>query len=420
MPSAWIIGVGSTVFGRQPTLTHRDLATQVITSTLADAALASAATIGSVWFASVMSDYWGQALQRGQATLLPLLRSGVLPSRVPITNVEAACASGSVAFHNAVKDVLSGEAEASLAVGVEKLFDPRDRERILKWFQLGEAPFDLEDIISSYRAVSAKHGLSFAPRSDRSLPMDTYSVQAQLHMKRYGTTLKQLALVASKNRLHASMNPKAHHQVGITPAEVLSDKPIAGPLTRAMCAPMTDGASAVLVVSSDALNRCSAETRANAIRVRAVASSGGKYSAPYEPSLTRYAADLAYERAGLGPSDIDLAEVHDATAYCEIYQSEMLGFCDIGEGGPLVESGASQLGGRRPINVSGGLVGKGHPIAATGLSMIGELVTQLRGKAASRQVEGARLALHQNGGGIMGFEEALCVVSILEQPQRRV
>lgn len=250
--------------------------------------------------------------------------------------------------------------------------------------------------------------------------MDTYSVQAQLHMKRYGTTLKQLALVASKNRLHASMNPKAHHQVGITPAEVLSDKPIAGPLTRAMCAPMTDGASAVLVVSSDALNRCSAETRANAIRVRAVASSGGKYSAPYEPSLTRYAADLAYERAGLGPSDIDLAEVHDATAYCEIYQSEMLGFCDIGEGGPLVESGASQLGGRRPINVSGGLVGKGHPIAATGLSMIGELVTQLRGKAASRQVEGARLALHQNGGGIMGFEEALCVVSILEQPQRRV
>lgn len=416
MTSAWIIGVGSTPFGRHPTLTHRDLAEQAVTATLADAALANVAAVGSVWFASAMADYWGQALQRGQATLLPLMRRGVLPSRIPVVNVEAACASGSAAFQSAVKDVLCGEVEASLAIGVEKLFDPQDRERILKWFQLGAAPFDLEDIVSEYRAAAQSAGLTFAPRPDRSLPMDTYAMQAQLHMQRHGTTPAQFALAASKNRWHASLNPKAHHQSRLTPEQVLSDKQVSGPFTRAMCAPMTDGAAAVLVVSDDLLAHCSAETRANAIRIRAVTSAGGKYAAPDEPSLTRHAADLAYERAGVGAEDIDLAEVHDATAYCEIFQSEMLAFCAVGEGGRLIESGASQLGGNRPINVSGGLVGKGHPIAATGLSMIGELVGQLRGKAGPRQVDHARLALHQNGGGIMGFEEALCVVSILERP----
>ena len=145
--------------------------------------------------------------------------------------------------------------------------------------------------------------------------------------------------------------------------------------------------------------------------------SGGKYRDPDEPSLSRIAAQKAYRRAGLTPEDIDIAEVHDATSFCEIYQCEMMGFCAEGEGGRYVESGATTLGGARPINLSGGLVSKGHPIGATGLSMIHELTTQLRGEAGARQAHGARIALAENGGGVIGFDEAVCAVTILEAPK---
>ena len=132
-----------------------------------------------------------------------------------------------------------------------------------------------------------------------------------------------------------------------------------------------------------------------------------------EDGLSRFAAERAYAMAGLGPQDIDVAEVHDATSFCEIYQAEMMGFCEKGQGGPFVESGATTLGGRIPINTSGGLVSKGHPVGATGLSMTAELVQQLRGEAGARQVEGARIAVQENGGGLVGLEEATAAVSIL-------
>jgi acetyl-CoA acetyltransferase len=152
-----------------------------------------------------------------------------------------------------------------------------------------------------------------------------------------------------------------------------------------------------------------------AIKVCATTLSGGKYRAPEEPSLAKVAADWAYEKAGIGPEQINLAEVHDATAFSQIYQAEMMGFCPIGEGGKFVEAGETGPGGRVPINTSGGLVSKGHPVGATGVSMIAELVQQLRGEAGERQVPNAEFALAENGGGVIGLEEAACSVVILQR-----
>jgi acetyl-CoA acetyltransferase len=183
-----------------------------------------------------------------------------------------------------------------------------------------------------------------------------------------------------------------------------------------MCAPIGDGAAAALVCSGDYLASLPARTRDRAVKVRASALAGGKYRSDLdEPGLTRTAATRAYAQAGLGPADIDLAEVHDATSFCEIYQAEMLGFCETGQGGRLVEDGHTMLDGRIPINASGGLVSKGHPVGATGLSMIHELVLQLRGEAGARQVKGAAVGLAENGGGVIGFEEAAACVTILEK-----
>jgi acetyl-CoA acetyltransferase len=182
-----------------------------------------------------------------------------------------------------------------------------------------------------------------------------------------------------------------------------------------MCAPVGDGAAAALLCSAEYLKGCSPGVQNRAVKVRASVLTGGKYRSFDEPSLSYTAAQKAYQTAGLKPSDIDLAEVHDATSFCEIYQVEMLGFAPIGQGGKFVEEGQTALEGKIPVNTSGGLVSKGHPVGATGLGMIYELVTQLRGEAGERQVKNSRLALQENGGGVIGFEEAACSVVILEK-----
>jgi acetyl-CoA acetyltransferase len=182
-----------------------------------------------------------------------------------------------------------------------------------------------------------------------------------------------------------------------------------------MCSRIGDGAAAALLCSEDFLAGLPPSTRERAVKVRAQVLTGGKYRRLDEPGLSAVAARRAYERAGVAPADIDIAEVHDATSFCEIYQTEMLGFCAEGEGGRLAESGETGPGGRIPVNTSGGLVSKGHPVGATGLSMIHELCLQLRGEAGERQVKGARLALAENGGGVMGFDEAACAITILER-----
>ena len=241
-------------------------------------------------------------------------------------------------------------------------------------------------------------------------------MQALLHMKQHGTTVEQIAFGCAKNHQFGALNPNAQYRFSMTPDEVLADRPISHPLTRAMCAPIGDGAAAALVCSESFLMEQPAAVRARAILLRGFGLSGGKYRAYDEPSLTRAAADQAYRMAGRTARDVDVAEVHDATSFCEIYQCEMMRFCEIGEGGAFVGSGATSMDGSLPVNTSGGLVSKGHPIGATGLSMCYELVTQLRGEAGARQVKDAQLALQENGGGIIGLEEALAAVILYERP----
>ncbi|MWA03267.1 hypothetical protein F8568_023385 [Actinomadura sp. LD22] len=251
---------------------------------------------------------------------------------------------------------------------------------------------------------------------DRTMFMDTYAAQANYHMHRFGTTQRQIAAVAAKNHTNGAANPLAQYRFAMTVDEVLADREVSYPLTRAMCAPVGDGAAAAVVVCSErALTSLPEAVRERAVRVAAAVLRSGVYRRPDEVSLSRVAADRAYELAGMKPEDIDVAEVHDATAFGEIYQAEMLRFCDVGAGGPFVAAGATALDGRPPLNTSGGLLSKGHPIAASGLSMTHEVVSQLRGEAGPRQVRDARVALVENGGGIMGLEEAACCVTILDR-----
>jgi acetyl-CoA acetyltransferase len=243
--------------------------------------------------------------------------------------------------------------------------------------------------------------------------MDTYSVQARYHMWKHGTTAEQIATGAAKNHNYGALNPKAQYRFEQTVEQVLNDRMISPPLTRAMCAPIGDGAAAAILCSKDFLKNLPSKIQNRAVKVGASILTGGKYRDLDEPSLSKVAADRAYRATGIGPNDINLAEVHDATSFCEIFQAEMLGFCPIGQGGKLVESGETGPGGKIPINTSGGLVSKGHPVGATGLSMIYELATQLRNEAGPRQVPNAEFAIQENGGGVIGFEEAACSVIIL-------
>jgi acetyl-CoA acetyltransferase len=242
--------------------------------------------------------------------------------------------------------------------------------------------------------------------------MDIYAMGARLHMQVYGTTQEQLAIIASKNRCNGALNPMAQFQKEMSVEEILADKMVAYPLTRAMCAPIGDGAAAAFVCSERALERF---PDARPVRIRASVLASGCLPDSGLDTIGRRASRAVYEMAGLGPQDLDVVEVHDATAYGELMQYEELGLCEPGGGCPHAESGATRLGGKQPVNPSGGLECRGHPIGASGLAQIYELVQQLRGDAGPRQVEGARIAMAENGGGFIGLGEAAMGIHIMEK-----
>jgi acetyl-CoA acetyltransferase len=244
--------------------------------------------------------------------------------------------------------------------------------------------------------------------------MDVYAAICRNHMSRYGTTQRQIAAVAAKNHQHSVHNPLAQFQQAFSIEQVLASPPIAYPLTTLMCSPISDGAAAVLLCNAAGLKRLQGAAD-RAIRVLASVVQTGTSRGLDEPEkiIACLAAKKAYEQAGVAPSDVDVAEVHDASAIGEILNAESLMLVPFGEGGPAAERGDFTVGGRIPINPSGGLESKGHPIGATGLGQIHELVTQLRGEAGKRQVEGARVAIQENGGGLFGIEEAVVAINIL-------
>ncbi|MHC4836707.1 MAG: thiolase family protein [Planctomycetota bacterium] len=419
--SAHVVGTYSTTFKKWPDRDFRDLSREAVLGALSDAGfdadrLAEApVAVGAVFFGNCAMDAWGQSNIRGQVALNPLCREGVLPERVPITNVEGGCATGALALQGALRAVRAGDCDLALAVGVEKTLIPDDPVKTFKLFASGIDQRHPEEWQQFFTEQAAAVGQTFAPDPRRIIFLDVHAMQAKRHMERFGTTAEHLAHVASKNHHHGSLNPKAQYRFEVSVADALADKPAAPPLTRAMCAPISDGAAAVLVASDRWLSENTA-ARERAVRVRSCAVAGGAWRSIDAPGVARAAAERAFDAAGLTPADVQIAEVHDATAFCEIHHLEMLGLCPEGEGGAYAASGATALGGERPVNLSGGLESKGHPLGATGLGMIDELVAQLRGEAGDRQAPGdPSIALAHNAGGAIGFDEALCAVTLLER-----
>src|SRR5690606_14993853 len=347
---------------------------------------------------------------RGQVALRSMGIGGI-----GVVNVENACASGSSAFALACTHLRAGAGDVVLAVGAEKMYS-LDRDRMFSVFDSAWDVHEAEKIRE--RLLKLGEGVEVPPGSTSPKPysvfMDVYAAFSRAHMKRFGTTQRQLAAVAAKNHGHSVHNPLSQYRNAYTIDEILAAPPITYPLTLPMCSPISDGAAAAVLCTKAGLSRVGVE-RARAIRILAsvVQTGSDRDESDYRSHCTALAARRAYEQAGVGPADVSVAEVHDATAMGEIIQIENLGFCDFGEGGPVSERGDTTIGGRIPVNPSGGLESKGHPVGATGLGQIHELVAQLRGEAGARQVEGARIALAENGGGLQGIEEAVACITIL-------
>jgi acetyl-CoA acyltransferase len=402
--AVYIAGVGMTRFGVHTSLTVADLARSAVEDALGDAG-ADLKRLDCVFFGNTtQSALEGQLMVAGQMALRPI---GL--ERAPIYNVENACATGSTALNLAIAQVRAGTADIALAVGVEKM-NVGDRERSMAVF---EGAYDVsrpEELNHQLQQLGGAADTSEA--GQRSIFMDIYAAFARAHMKTFGTTQAQIAAVAAKNHRHAANNERAHYRKPMTVDDVLNARALAFPLTVPMCSPLTDGAAAAIVCSQRAVRSLS---RYRAIRVLAscVGSGVQRDIADYAQHISRLTAERAYAEAGIAAADVDVAEVHDATAFGEVLMTEMLELCEPGGGGPPAEKGETTLGGRIPVNPSGGLESKGHPLAATGLGQVYELVQQLRGEVGVRQVEGAMIGIAENGGGYYQGEEAVAAVTIL-------
>jgi len=404
----YIIGVGMIKFGKYLDKSVKDLTGEALRDVVRDADV-SMDDIEAAWFSN---SQWGmyafQHCIRGQVAL-----SAHGLDRISIVNVENACASASTALHSAWTAIKAGLYDCTLAIGVEKLFN-EDRKMVMKGFMAGtdveETTRLIEKIKNEQKQKAPAEKGDTGKSGGHSVFMDFYARGARLHMEQYGTTQHQLAVIAAKAHNNSALNPLAQYTFPMTVEQVIADREVAFPLTRAMCAPIGDGAAAAILCSERYLKK---HGRNRAVKILASVMKSGTRSGP--PDVYQRASKAAYEAAGLGPQDIDVAEVHDATAFGELYQYEKLGFCPEGEGGPFAESGATLIGGKIPVNTSGGLISRGHPIGASGLAMTHELTTQLRGEGGKRQVENARIALAENGGGTLGVGEASMAIHIFEK-----
>ncbi|MDO9598939.1 MAG: thiolase family protein [Azoarcus sp.] len=375
----YVAGIGSTAFARQPERSLLDLAAEAGRRALADAGLAPS-EIGLGAFANALAGKLFGDLTVGQNAFAAL---GM--ARLPVVNVENACTSGSTAFYLACLAVRAGEVECAMVIGAEKMCVPQ-----LGLLSSGDS--ELDTLLGLVTPAS-------------------FAMRARRHMAEFGTTAAQLAQVSVKNRRHGMLNPLAQFRTEVTVEEVLASPMIADPLTRLQSCPMADGAAALIVCSASMAKRLGAR-----VVVRAATLSTGNYDNPQD--MVRWRTDRegayqAYEQAGIGPEDLDVVECHDAFSIAEILHYEALGLCAPGEGGRLVAAGATALGGRVPVNVSGGLLSRGHPVGATGVEQIVELTRQLRGTAGARQVPGARLGLAHCMGGDRAADTKSMTVAVL-------
>lgn len=375
--------VGS--FGRKPTLSLTEIAEPVVRDAIA---------FGGYEFGDIQAVYVGNAFGgalTGQESILGQILLRELPfGGVPVHTVKNACSSGSDAVHLAWSAIAHGQYDCVLVLGAEKLIH---EDRRLPFATL---------------ATATDH----IPGSDgRSVFIDVNVKRAQDYMATYGATQRHFALCAAKNRFHASLNDKAAVRDLMSWQDVLADQVVLEPLTRSMCGGLVDGAAAVVLVS-DRLHRRGGN---GGVRISASAVTSSVPNPETVGSATARAARLAFAQAGVDPRDVTLAEVHDPTSPQEFFDIEELGLCGRGEAIDLVERGDTTLGGRLPVNVSGGLTARGHPVGATGVAQIVEVSEQLLGRAGKRQVEGARIGLAQMAGGLLGPDSAVATVHLLEK-----
>jgi acetyl-CoA acetyltransferase len=399
--SAVVAGVGTTRFAKHLERSLSNLAHEAIRQALADAGI-GIEHIQAVWAGNAAASViTGQVCIAGQAIL-----RGLGLGRLPVVNVENACATASTAFQQAATMITLGAYDVVLAFGVEKLFHP-DKGRVFSVFD-GCADVEHPEQLAGF--VLNDGGDQPGAGKSRSVFMDIYARLARDYMAFAGATAQDFAAVVAKNSFHGSLNPNAQFLSVATPAEVLDSTPIVYPLTLKMCSPIADGAAAAVLMSPKAARELGVRAP---VRVLSSILASGYDEKPGEAKLVPWVANEAFRHAGVGPGDLNCIELHDASSPAELVYCEALGLCAPTDGLRLLRDGATRLSGRIPVNTSGGLVRKGHPIGATGLSQIHELVTQLRGRAGARQVDGARVALAENGGGFLNGDSAAIVITVL-------
>ncbi|MGK2914991.1 MAG: thiolase family protein, partial [Porticoccaceae bacterium] len=380
MRKVMIAGVGMTRFGKHPDATIRSLVMEALNLAMTDAG-ASVEHVDTIYFGNAAAGLLtGQEMIAGQVALR---ESGLMGK--PIINVENACASASTAAHIAWLSVASGQSEVALAIGAEKM---TNKDKAVT-FKALIAAMDLEQIKAE---TGSDDPLTAGSAPGRSGFMDIYAGKARKYMAATGATVEDFARVAAKSHKFGSLNPKAQFQSPLSVADILASRTIIDPLRLAMCSPIGDGAAVLVFCSEDFVRKhgCDAVV-ANTITLVS--------GMPGGPNCNARASEKAYAAAGVGPEDIDVVELHDAASPAEMIYIEELGLCAPGEGVRMIRDGETDLGGRIPVNTSGGLVAKGHPVGATGCAQIVELVDQLRGRCGPRQVAGAKVAMAQNGGG---------------------
>lgn len=401
-----VIGIGMTRFGRFPDRTIGDLVKEAVEEALIDASIdrrdIEAAYVGNAAAGAIT----GQHMIRGQVALAPL---GI--DAIPVYNVENACASSSFAFNLAWTAVAADMVDCALVVGVEKLFNT-DKHRSYLALESG---IDIDNYRRYFENVERQLGGSerilMEGGPQRSRLLDVYAFHARRLMSRYGLTREHFARIAVKAHRNGALNPRAHFQDPVTAAQVLASGEISAPLTRMMCAPVSDGAAAAILCSQRMVNRLGGKP----VWVAASVVGSGKIGTDLDDTATRRAAARLYESSGIAPEDIDVAEVHDTTSPAEIMYLLELGLCQGADICGLVEQGHFDLGGGLPTNPSGGLSTKGHPVGATGVGQIHEVVMQLRGAAGRRQVRDPVTGLTHNGGGILGIDAAAMALHVFKR-----
>jgi acetyl-CoA acetyltransferase len=388
-----IIGVGAHPTGQFIEKPLKELAYTAIWGAIEDAGVAPSdidvAYVGN----SIGGLLTGQEGVRGQVVLQ---HSGI--TGIPIVNVENACASAATALRGAWLEVASGAADVALAVGVEKMF-----------------------VGDTARSIGALSAVSEIELSEMGMQFTTsYAIHPKINLKarmnEYGWSIADLAKPAVKNSFNGSLNPLAQHRRALSIAEVVQSRVVVDPLTLYMCASISDGAAAAIVCATDTVARFA---RKKPIRIASCVLRSGMYRLPDDerPDSAAMTAFAAYEQAGIGPEDLDVIELHDAMAPAELMLYERLGLCGPGEGPRLIDDGVTTLRGRLPVNPSGGLSSRGHPVGATGLLQIAELVWQMRGEAGARQIaQPPKVAMAQSQGGLLlGQDSAVYCVTILNR-----